>query len=60
MDREGGRKEAVGGGGNPPRGSVEVPGAPAAIIDVDKPGGGGGGLYALGVCGSPGAPGAPA
>ncbi len=52
VDMGGARKEAVGGGGNPPLGSVDVPGAPAAIRDVATPEG----LYEVEVGGTPGAP----
>lgn len=48
----GGRKDADGGGGNPPLGSVDVPGAPAAIRGAATPGG----LNELGLCGRPGGP----
>ena len=39
VDRGGWRKEAEGGGGNPVLGSVDVPGAPAAMNDGATPGG---------------------
>ena len=40
--------DAEGGGGNPPLGSVDVPGAPAPMSNVLTPGGAvGDGLYEL-------------